>query len=109
MKRMILGALGLVLLASSTAYALWGQQNFLQGTIKDIQSNMITLIVEEPENIQEVAIKINDQTNFQESASLDSLQEGDKVKVDYKEEGGQKVAVAIAKVVEAKPQPQERI
>ena len=101
MKRLAyLGIVGLVLLAVSTPVwgALWGSQETLEGTIQSIQSNIITLAKdaqgEQGEEIIEV--QVNEETEYDQLASLDALEVGDKIEVEFKEEQGQKVATKIS-------------
>ena len=89
----------LVLGVVTLSWAIWGFPTSLEGTIKSVSSNMITLANEssQSQELREINVAINSQTRLSNLASVGDLKEGDRVKVEYKEEGNQKVATLIAK------------
>ncbi len=102
-----------VLLPVSQALALWGFQKSLEGAVKSVEEDMITIssMPKEGEGSQEVTLEVNPQTKLQEIASLETLKQGDQVRVKYKEEGDKKIATSIAKLeagAQQKDQPQQR-
>ena len=101
-----------VLWCVSSGWALW-EHNSLQGTVKSIASNMITIdSISNPGRaanktdaaieMQEVSFQVNDKTKLNELSSVNDLKEGDTVKISYKEDSGQKVATSVERVKDKK-------
>jgi hypothetical protein len=112
-----------VLAFTVPASAIFGLPETLEGSIESVNESTLAILSEKG-NMQEVVeFQINDETEFDETASLDNLEPGDQVKVRYKEEGNEKVAISIAKVAtdemtdqeapmspeEPQPEPSERL
>lgn len=83
------------------ASAILGMPETLEGTIESVSQDTIAIISQKGTTQQMVEIDVNLDTKFEDTlASLDNLQKGDKVRVKYKEEGNEKVAVTIAKIMD---------
>ncbi len=79
----------------------WGEsQKSLEGTVKNIQNSILTVIPEgsQEKNQQRMEFVVDVQTKFEKVVSLDNLKEGDKIQVKYEEKGGQRIATVISKI-----------
>ena len=90
----------MVLALTAPASALFGIPQTLEGTVESISQNSLAIISENGTTQQMEEVQINEETKFEGVASLDNLKKGDNVKVEYKEEGEEKIALSIAKVME---------
>ncbi|MCA9401584.1 MAG: hypothetical protein KC713_08145 [Candidatus Omnitrophica bacterium] len=103
-KTMLMGFIAgcLVVLAAVGANAsMLGMEKTLEGTITGITSDFITIsqASEEDGRMEEINIKIDDATMFEEVASLKDLHAGDQVKVLYmEEENSVNMAILVAKL-----------
>ncbi len=85
-----------------------GFQKSLEGAVKNVRTNMITIstsMAREGQRNQDVTLEVNPQTKLEEIASLETLKRGDQVRVQYKEEGDKKIATSIAKLEAGAQQP----
>jgi hypothetical protein len=90
----------LMLAFTIPASAILGMPETLEGTIKSISGDTLSILSEKEATQQIVEIQINNETKFEETVnSLDNLQIGDLVKVKYTHEGDEKVALSIVKVM----------
>ena len=97
-SRIIIAICALMFAFAAPAAAILGTPETLEGTIQSISENTLAILSQDGSVQKMVEIFINAETQFEATTSLESLQEGDKVTVQYKEEGDQKIAVSIAKV-----------
>ena len=84
----------------------------IEGRLRSVYSDFITLTVS-PEMMKspdintsnggELAFKVDSQTGYDNIAGLTDLKEGDKLKVEYKEEKGKNIATMISKLESAAP------
>ncbi|MDZ4242833.1 MAG: DUF5666 domain-containing protein, partial [Candidatus Omnitrophota bacterium] len=84
------------LVASMVVFVLPGEAASLEGRIKNIAANSLTISQEG--SMLPTSVEIGQDTQFQEGAALDNLKQGDQVKVEYTEEGGRKMAVSIGRI-----------
>ncbi len=75
-------------------------ENSLQGNIISISEDLITIASTNVESLQvsEINVQINDETQFDETASLEDLEAGDAVTIEYIEKADQKIAIHVTKV-----------
>lgn len=99
----LLLAAAFVLGTVNSVWAVWQQAANVEGTVKSISSNMITIASksQDGQRIQEISLEVNDQTKLNDLVSVNELKEGDQVKVAYKEEGDKKIATSVAKQTDA--------
>ncbi len=94
----------LVFLSGITLAALWGKT--LEGSVARTDQGMLTISQQAADgSIEEISIQLNDQTRYEEIASANELAEGDQVKIEYKEDQGQKVATKVMKIGFEQEQP----
>ena len=88
-----------ILTTVSSSWALWGSPTRVEGTVKSVGGNVLTITKESPQGqrIQEMNFEINDDTKFEKVASLNELQAGDKIEVHYKEDGARKIVTQVSK------------
>lgn len=99
MKMLLASAVCAIMLAvTAPASALLGLPETVEGTIENVTPNTLSISYDKGTSHQMLVIQINEETEFEETASLSSLQKGDKVKVQYKKEDGAKIAVSVARV-----------
>ena len=91
----------LLLIASFVlATVTWGWAiggTSLDGTVKNASASMITVSASQDGKMQDVSLEVNAQTKLTGVGSATELKAGDKVKADYKEENGKKIATQISK------------
>ena len=98
-----------ILLTLAIGTALFLGQNFLaygdkeapitvEGKVVKATNELITLNPQTGLFFQELNLEINNKTQYEAFASLQELQKGDRVKVEYYEQDGKKVAAHILKV-----------
>jgi type 1 fimbria pilin len=78
--------------------AMYGQNVSLEGTIIDISANVVTINQQSENQLREIEIHVNQDTDYQEVSSLDELHAGDRVQVEFFEQGDQRVAAKITKM-----------
>lgn len=82
----------------TSGWAFLGFPDKVEGTVKNISSNVITISKESKNGnavLEDLAFEINEKTKLKDVNSLTELQEGDTVKIGYKEEGTRKIAVSV--------------
>lgn len=94
--RLLLTGICITGFASLGSAAMWGSNMDMQGTVKSVTSNALT-ISNDYGSGQDVNVKANTDTKFGSISSLSDLKQGDHVTVSYKEEGPDKVATSITK------------
>jgi Cu/Ag efflux protein CusF len=107
-KESTVALVGVFILGTAiSAWALWGFGSSIEGTVKDIGANAITIMSESQDGqaAQEMSLVVNEQTKLNDVASLNELREGDQVKINYREEGSQRIATQIAKQEEEESSP----
>jgi len=87
-----------ILALSAPAWAAWGLPTTMEGSVQNIENNSITLAPqsEAGNKMEPVNVEVNDKTEFEKLTSLDELNVGDKIQVQYKEEEGKKIATQIS-------------
>ena len=95
-------ACAVMLAFTGPAIALLGLPETMEGTIESVTKDTLSVKSQEGDALQIVEIQINDQTQFEEATSLESLTKGDQVKVKYTEEENGKIALSIAKISKEK-------
>lgn len=92
-------ASALVLIPLITRAALYEDSKLIEGIVKAVSENTITLTTQSPDGIgaEEVAIKAQEATKF-DDVNLTDLKEGDRIRVEYHEDQDIKTADNIAKV-----------
>jgi hypothetical protein len=100
MKKLIpsLIVLSLFALPVTPANALFGLPKTFRGQVQNVEQNSITIVQLKEDQRKEMIFEVNPETKLEEIASLDNIQAGDEVKVQYKQEEGSNIAVSIAKV-----------
>lgn len=89
----------IVLTFAAPALAIFGLPQTLEGTVESVSDNMLVISRQEGNTQHITEFQINQETQFNQTASLEALEEGDTVKVRYKEDGDDKIAISIAKVM----------
>ena len=78
------------------ASALFGLSESIEGTVQSIQEDTLGILSQKENTQKIIEVQINADTDFQENlASIEDLQKGDHVKVEYKEQDNQKIAVSV--------------
>ena len=92
-------ALALVCIPLITRAALYEDSKILEGIVKAVSENTITLTTELPDGIgaKEIAINAQESTKY-EDVNLADLKEGDRIRVEYHVDQDIKTADSIAKV-----------
>lgn len=99
MKRIIaVSVFAMVVTATVQAFALTALPQTWIGTVESISENTLAVISEKEDTQRVLEIHVNNETQFEESDSLDSLQKGDLVDVKYTEDEGQALAITITKI-----------
>ncbi|MCA9399459.1 MAG: hypothetical protein KC618_06905 [Candidatus Omnitrophica bacterium] len=72
----------------------------LEGQVKDVQETFLTVTHESADGmgVHEIEFQVNEDTLLEDMASLENLQEGDRVAVQYQEEDEKNIAVQITKI-----------
>ncbi len=119
MKKSTIAAFVTVLILGTVTigWTLWGAPLSLEGTVKHVGQEMliVTSTSEDGLRLQEISLWVNDETRFHDVASLGELKQGDQVKVSYKEEEENKIAISIDRqqvggaVIENAPSDQQRV
>ena len=104
-KRIYLLTILVFLACVTTSSALWlNQTKSLEGVVKDVGSSTLVITKQTPpmptpaEEIREVSIEVDDNTKFQQVASLSGIAKEDTVKVEYREKEGRMIATMITKL-----------
>ena len=93
-RRDIVTVFFLFLIASA---AMWPTKpQSMQGIVENIQSNVI-IVSAASGYPSSIAIAVNEKTQYRQITSLGGLKQGDRVKVEYKEEAGTNIATLIEK------------
>jgi hypothetical protein len=104
----------LVLLVAGSAFlftmvtaggAFGGDGNSIEGEVQNISANILTIRQEEPEQVSLVIVEVNPETEFEQVDSLAELSEGDRVKVDYRQEDNRNIATKVSLQEPQSPDP----
>jgi len=100
MKKLIpsLIILSLFALPVTPASALFGLPKTFKGQVQNVEQDSITIVQLKEDQRKEMIFEVNPETKLEEIGSLDNIQAGDEVKVQYKQAEGSNIAVSIAKV-----------
>jgi len=103
MRRLMIVVLAGLLTVAASSAVFGGWLNFgksLEGSVKDVEEGLLIVTQEDQKNntISEVSIEVDQETKFEKVESLARLKEGDRVKVEYTEEQGMKIATLIARI-----------
>lgn len=101
MKRILLTlAIGTLFLAGQNFLAYGDKEApmAVEGKVVKATESLITLNPQPGLFFQEINLEINNKTEYEAFASLQELQKGDRVKVEYYEQDGKKIASHIQKV-----------
>ena len=84
----------------SVAGAFFTEEKVLEGQVKDVQADLLTVTHESADGmgVHEIEFQVNENTQLEDMASLENLQEGDRVAIQYQEEDEKNIAVQITKI-----------
>jgi len=93
-------AAAMVIGFTASAMSFWPNEKVLGGTVKDIEGNILTIthVTDQGLNVYDLVFEVNEQTQLEDLASLESLQEGDHVEVKYEDQDSKKIATLITKI-----------
>ncbi len=85
--------------APAVIHAALGDAKSIEGTVKDVGMDSLTVTAQSPDQMKmsEAQIQTDTQTQFQGISKLTDLKEGDKVKVDYRDDASKKIATVVMK------------
>jgi capsid protein len=89
----------LVCIPLITRAALYEDSKFVEGIVKAVSQNTITLTAKSPDGVGEkdVAIEAQDKTTYQD-VNLAELKQGDRIRVEYHDNQDLKTADSITKI-----------
>ena len=90
----------MMLAFTAPATAFLGFPETLEGTVESVNEDALAIMSEDGTSQQMVEIQIINETKFEKMASLENLNKGDKVKIQYKKEGDDKIAISISKITQ---------
>ncbi|MBZ0165345.1 MAG: hypothetical protein K8I00_00960 [Candidatus Omnitrophica bacterium] len=90
----------LILAYTVPASALFGLPAKIEGTIQSVSEESLAVHEVKGDTERILKIMLNTETDFQEASTVGHLQEGDRVKIKYREKDGSKIAVSVKKILE---------
>lgn len=89
----------LVFIPLITRAALYENSKVIEGIVKAVSENTITLSAQSPDGgvTEDIAVSAGDDTKF-EDVTLTNLKEGDQIRVQYHEDQDIKTAETVSKV-----------
>ena len=99
MKKLVMLVWAVVLVSVFATRALTLEdKSVIEGKIKDVSLVAITVTKGDILNPYDLRIKVNSDTEFTKSSSLRMLKKGDAVRVEFRIEGDQNIALSVEKV-----------
>lgn len=90
----------LILAYTVPASAWFGLPSKAEGTIQSVSEESLAIHEVKGDTERILKVMLNNETDFQDASTGSRLQEGDRVKIKYREKDGNKIAVSIRKMPE---------